>query len=262
MMDEKLTQQIQQWLMTPREERDVPAGASLLLQLNRNNFLYSRILLRPERMHDKLEYELNKHLRIRLDGMTVHDVAELDRQLIPAVAQLLETSPHAPTTTAEDAANSSTDAAKKGLRPDHDTLPEEIQQLYTVNGLLYQKMKQLFEQLKEMEGAQPCDRFEYLQQLRGLDVRYRQNWETYDAFRFEAPTGESPAPNPAKEVAAARKFISTNKPRLAAALEASDDETATALREEMQQRIALILRADGGFAPKFRTELEELGLSF
>lgn len=252
MMDEKLTQQIQQWLMTPREERDVPAGASLLLQLNRNNFLYSRILLRPERMHDKLEYELNKHLRIRLDGMTVHDVAELDRQLIPAVAQLLRM---LPTATAED-------AAKKGLRPDHDTLPEEIQQLYTVNGMLYQKMKQLFEQLKEMEGAPPCDRFEYLQQLRGLDVRYRQNWETYDAFRFEAPTGESPAPNPAKEVAAARKFLSTNKPRLAAALEASDDETAAALREEMQQRIALILRADGGFAPKFQAELEELGLSF
>lgn len=255
MMDEKLTQQIQQWLMTPREERDVPAGASLLLQLNRNNFLYSRILLRPERMHDKLEYELNKHLRIRLDGMTVHDVAELDRQLIPAVAQLLETSPHAPTATAED-------AAKKGLRPDHDTLPEEIQQLYTVNGMLYQKMKQLFEQLKEMEGAPPCDRFEYLQQLRGLDVRYRQNWETYDAFRPEDAKDETTAQNPAKEVAAARKFLSTNKPRLAAALEASDDETAAALREEMQQRIALILRADGGFAPKFRTELEELGLSF
>lgn len=255
MMDEKLTQQIQQWLMTPREERDVPAGASLLLQLNRNKFLYSRILLRPERMHDKLEYELNKHLRIRLDGMTVHDVAELDRQLIPAVAQLLETSPHAPAATAED-------AAKKGIRPDHDDLPAEIQQLYTDNGLLYQKMKQLFEQLKEMEDALPCDRFEYLQQLRDLDVRYRQNWETYDAYRFEAPTGESPAPNPAKEVAAARKFLSTNKPRLAAALEASDDETAAALREEMQQRIALILRADGGFAPKFRAELEALGLSF
>lgn len=255
MMDEKLTQQIQKWLMTPREERDVPAGASLLLQLNRNQFLYSRILLRPERMHDKLEYELNKHLRIRLDGMTVHDVAELDRQLIPAVAQLLETSPHAPTETAED-------AAKKGLRPDHDTLPEEIQQLYTVNGMLYQKMKQLFEQLKEMEGAPPCDRFEYLQQLRGLDVRYRQNWETYDTYRPEDAKDETTAPNPAKEVAAARKFLSTNKPRLAAALEASDDETAAALREEMQQRIALILRADGGFAPKFRAELEELGLSF
>lgn len=255
MMDEKLTQQIQQWLMTPREERDVPAGASLLLQLNRNKFLYSRILLRPERMHDKLEYELNKHLRIRLDGMTVHDVAELDRQLIPAVAQLLETSPHAPAATAED-------AAKKGIRPDHDDLPAEIQQLYTDNGLLYQKMKQLFEQLKEMEDALPCDRFEYLQQLRDLDVRYRQNWETYDAFRPEDAKDETTAPNPAKEVAAARKFLSTNKPRLAAALEASDDETAAALREEMQQRIALILRADGGFAPKFRAELEALGLSF
>ena len=262
MMDEKLTQQIQQWLMTPREERDVPAGASLLLQLNRNKFLYSRILLRPERMHDKLEYELNKHLRIRLAGMTVHDVAELDRQLMPAVAQLLENSPHAPAATAEDAANSSTDAAKKGIRPDHDDLPAEIQQLYTDNGLLYQKMKQLFEQLKEMEDALPCDRFEYLQQLRDLDVRYRQNWEKYDAFRPEDAKDETTAQNPAKEVAAARKFLSSNKPRLAAALEASDDETAAALREEMQQRIALILRADGGFAPKFRAELEALGLSF
>lgn len=262
MMDEKLTQQIQQWLMTPREERDVPAGASLLLQLNRNKFLYSRILLRPERMHDKLEYELNKHLRIRLDGMTVHDVAELDRQLIPAVAQLLETSPHAPAETAEDAANSEADETKKGIRPDHDDLPAEIQQLYTDNGPLYQKMKQLFEQLKEMEDALPCDRFEYLQQLRDLDVRYRQNWEKYDAYRPEDAKDEATAQNPAKEVAAARKFLSSNKPRLAAALEASDDETAAALREEMQQRIALILRADGGFAPKFQAELEDLGLSF
>ena len=76
-MDNKLTQQITDWLNTPRERRDIGAGAMMLLRLNNNRFLYANIMRRPEKFADKLEYELRKHLRIRLDNMTMADVVRL-----------------------------------------------------------------------------------------------------------------------------------------------------------------------------------------
>lgn len=39
-MDEKLTHKIQDYLDTPPSERDVVAGATLLLSLNRNKILF------------------------------------------------------------------------------------------------------------------------------------------------------------------------------------------------------------------------------
>ena len=65
-MDQKINKQIQEWLNTPRDQRNVPAGAMLLLRLNHNQVLYNNILHKPTKLHDKLEYELKKYLQWRL----------------------------------------------------------------------------------------------------------------------------------------------------------------------------------------------------
>ena len=88
-MDNKITEQLTEWLNTPRENRDIPAGAMMLLRLNNNRFLYANILRRPDKFADKLEYELRKHLRIRLDGLTRADVIKLEAQVIPAAKRTL-----------------------------------------------------------------------------------------------------------------------------------------------------------------------------
>lgn len=92
-MDNKLTQQIADWLNTPRAQRDINDGAMMLLRLNNNRFLYANILRRPDKFADKLEYELRKHLRIRLDNMTMADVVRLEAQVIPAAEKTLAIPP-------------------------------------------------------------------------------------------------------------------------------------------------------------------------
>ena len=45
-MDEKLTKDIQQWLDTPAEERDLEQGALYLLKLSRNAIMHRNISAR------------------------------------------------------------------------------------------------------------------------------------------------------------------------------------------------------------------------
>ncbi len=89
-MDEKLTHKIQDYLDTPPSERDVVAGATLLLSLNRNKILFQNVIRKPEKFADKVEYELRKHLKIRLDGKTVSDIALMNITVIPSAQRIID----------------------------------------------------------------------------------------------------------------------------------------------------------------------------
>ena len=68
-MDEKLTLQIQEWLDTPADDRNIAVGAELMLKLNRNRILYQNVISKGCRMMGKVEYELKKYLRMMMpDG--------------------------------------------------------------------------------------------------------------------------------------------------------------------------------------------------
>ena len=256
-MDNKFTEKIQQWLDTPVSERDVIAGATMLLQLNRNRILHANIVRHPERFMGKLEYELRKHLKIRVDGHTLQEVVKMEREVLPAVALSLDKGVPA---------EPSEDGEQKryiGRREDHDTLPEDIQALYERNGEVYAKLKETFETLKHMEKAQACDRYEHLKMLRELDDEYRANWEKYDHYDPSAAgSAEDGSQCSGKTVSAARKYISTNKEKLASAIEAGDEEKAAALRAKIQERIAIILADGGDFDASYKEALAELGLVF
>lgn len=233
--DPRLTEQIQAWLSTEPAERDIRTGADLLLRLNRNRALHQTILRRPEKMAAKLAYELGKHLRIRLDGYTLAEVVKLQAELMPQVAATLETDPT---------------ATHSGRRADHDQLPEHIRAIYEQGGEIFRKMKQIYETLRTMDNRPPCDRYEHLQILAELDSKYRRGWETYDTYSPEVDAATTTADNTpatpaadAKAVAAARKYLSRNKAKLATL---TGDE-ADRLRAEMQQRIDLVLSSGGSF---------------
>lgn len=177
-IDNKLTQDIADWLNTQRDQRDIEHGALMLLKLNSNRFLYANIMRRPDKYADKVEYELRKHLRIRLDNMTNADVVRLEAKVIPAAKQTLASPPAVVSTDAElPKAN-----VARGRRADHDRLPAEVQALWDKNFTLYQTIKNLFETLKAMAKAQPCDRYEYLKLLDDADKQYRANLENYDNY--------------------------------------------------------------------------------
>ena len=257
-MDNKFTEKIRQWLDTPAAERDIFAGATLLLQLNKNRILYANIVRRPERFMDKLDYELRKHLKIRLDGYTLREVVRMEREVVPAVALTLDEG-----VPAEPSADEDGQKHYIGKREDHDALPEDIQLLYTRNGEVYAKLKETFETLKQMEKAQACDRYEHLKLLSELDEEYRANWEKYDHYDPSAVNGaDEGSQSSGQKVSAARKYISSNKEKLASLIEAGDEEKAAALRAKMQERIAIILADGGDFDASFKESLVELGLVF
>lgn len=239
--DTRLTEQIQAWLAAEPTERDIIAGADMLLRLNRNRALHQSIIRRPEKMAGKLAYELGKHLRIRLDGFTLTEVVKMQAELMPRVEQTL--------TAAADIEKTE----HCGRRTDHDQLPEHIRSIYDQGGEIHRKMKQIYETLRQMENHPPCDRYELLQILAELDTKYREGWNTYDnytvpvqagddAAEAQAVASQAPTADP-KAVAAARKYLSRNKSKLATL---TGDE-ADRLRAEMQQRIDLVLSSGGSF---------------
>ena len=241
MLDAKFTKKLQEWLNAPKEEKSLHEGAELLLRLNRNRWLYQQILRR--KLWSKLEYELGKHLRIRQDGMSRDDVARMEIHVMSRVKKSV--------------------AKFRGKRPDHDTLPEKIQKLYEDNGVRFEKMKQAYNDLLGMMQAEPRDRYELLKCLGELEEKYRDVWAEYDAYKAVPGTDDEvvvTAPTAAK-VSAARKFLSTNAPKLRAAVEAGDSEKADALRQKMSERVALILSAGEGFKAESRQQLAELGLT-
>ena len=201
MLDTYLTQALQDSLATPAAERDVAAGAELLLRLNRNRILYNNILRNPARLANKLEYELKKHLQIRLDGLTLQEVSEMNQKVIPAAAATLPAAePGKP-----EPNGGKPHALYHGKRPDHDQLPEEIRAIYDQGGELYQRIRDTYNTLMQMADAEPCDRYEYLKILGDLDRRYREGWERYDHYTAPAVPTEAKQPETTAEASAEAK---------------------------------------------------------
>lgn len=263
-MDDKLTKKIQDWLNTPAGERDIIAGATMLLQLNRNRVMHSNIVRRPERFAEKVEYELRKHLKIRLDGLTLADVVKMEREVVPRVEETLQEAPVISTD-----AELPEGAVARGRRPDHDDLPAEIQALWDNNIENYHKVRDLHHQLKEMEAAPPCDRYEYLKLLDEADKKYRENLAKYDGF----VPGQEPAADASDNTAddqgperdkarinAARKSISKWKGALVKAYGDGDGEKSTEAMSKITAAIADLRAAGGTLGAKVTAELLQLGV--
>ena len=250
-MDHKFTEKIREWLDKPVNERNLEEGATMLLQLNRNRILHQNIIRKGVRMMPKLEYELKKHLRIRDDGKTLHEVVAMEKVIMPAVEQLV-TKP---------------EAEHAGKRADHDELPEEVQQLWDGNFERYTKIKALFEELKAMEKMQPCDRYEKLKLLDEAEKAYREALSAYDSYvkedNFPIKTEEQPV-DPAElatEIGNARKYISEGKGKLKKLIDEGNEAKATTLREKIVKRVRTIQQAGAPISDDTLAELSELGIN-
>ena len=250
-MDHKFTEKIRTWLNTPVNERSIEEGATMFLQLNRNRILHQNIIRRGAKMMPKLEYELKKHLRIRDDGKTLHEVVAMERVIMPAVEQLV-TKP---------------EAEHAGKRADHDELPEEVQQLWDGNFERYTKIKALFEELKAMEKMQPCDRYEKLKLLDEAEKAYRKALSAYDSYvkedNFPTKTEEQPV-DPAElatQIGNARKYISEGKGKLKKLIDEGNEAKAATLREKIVERVRTIQQAGAPISDDTFAELSELGIN-
>lgn len=267
-MDKAFTQDIADWLETPREERDVRKGAELLLRINGNLHIYHLAMIRPETAHDHVEADLKKFLKIRLDGHTMESVRQMDSELIPKVQNIITTRQDE----SEDAPEETDDTAPahRGKRSDHNELPEEIRAIYERGGELFEKIKQIFTELQQMENAPACDRYEKLKVLKPLVKEYTDGWERYDNYNSDMSqeeaveaVDEAPEPgNEVKRVGAARKFISTHVAKLETLLQAEtiDEAEVENERRQIAERMAFVAETGGSFKPDFAQRINALGV--
>lgn len=267
-MDEKLTLQIQEWLDTPADDRNIAVGAELMLKLNRNRILYQNVISKGCRMMGKVEYELKKYLRLRLDNKTIADVVRMQTEIVPRVEE----------TIAHFTERVAPESEYSGKRADHDELPAEIQQLWDGNFDRYTKIKALFEELKAMEKQQPCDRYEKLKLLHEADKAYREALTKYDSYvkernspedvddkedNFPIKSEEQPL-DPAElatQIGNARKYISEGKGKLKKLIEEGNETKADALRAKIVERARIIQQAGAPISDDTLAELSELGIN-
>ena len=267
MIDNKLTENMQAWLAESAHDRSsLMRGAEMVLKLTRNMSMYQTIIRRPEKFESKIRYELQKFLPMRLEQMTTQDVKALSAELIPEVKKAVD----------EEATLSDSDEtidndtflpAASGIRPDHDSLPEDVQSVWSDNKERWLKIKQLYNTLLAIE--QPCDRYEYLKQLKDLWYTYKRELGRYD--NYVAPDdGAAPSPvDIAKDIANARAYITKNVDKLIELRNeslSSDDATKALddynkLLAKMQQRVDTLNSNNAPVGDDLKAKLNEAGLS-
>ena len=265
MIDPKFTEQIAQWLQGDHGSSEaVAAGAMLLLQLNRDNAMYQRIMRNPKRMLSFLEYKLRRFLQMRQDGQTIKDVVKLDHEITPQLQTVIEAEPTGgkaevlPFAQPAEKDGGEGVYVRKGIRPDHDRLPAAIQAIWPKNAERWKKIKEAYETCKQL--TEPCDRYEYLKVLKETWYKYKQEMARYDDYRLTADGGsegegaadQTPAltPEQEKELKNADSYISKNMPQLQQLVSASKEEEFNEeqiknlenLRQRIQQRVDVLLK--------------------
>ncbi len=259
MIDQKFTEELSKWLSTPREERDVVAGAELLMRITGNRQFYATAIVRPHVVHDHVEYELQKHLAIRQEGHNVETLRNLERELLAECAEEFGEEEATAEPVEEKAAEEEADdyavpgegpvvsSPKRGRREDHDALPPAIQALYEDNVTRYDQMRKVYQQLLSMADAQPCDRKEHIFQLEKLVKAWSDAWAAYDRYDATAVSEDEAAveddapsstPDPssfANKIAAAKRYLQKHRKKLRELEEAG--ASAEELRAE-EEKIA------------------------
>ena len=182
-LDPKFTEQLVAWMKEDHSsDEKIREGAMLLLKLNRNRVLYQQIVRTPQRLLKKLEYEIKKHINIRLDGYTLDDVKEMALQVMPHIQASAETEVQADNLPIVEGQEGIVYPKVKvlGKRPDHDMLPPEIQKLWTDNAERWKKIKEKFELCKTLN--EPCDLYEHLKILKEAWYKYKKDMAAYDGY--------------------------------------------------------------------------------
>lgn len=282
-MDQIFTEKLRAYLEKPEKDRDIEEGATMLLQLERNKIHYKSLIAHRNIpiYRNQLFRSLEKHLNIRLQGLTLAEVKRMEPIAVEASKQVEEVA-------VVDESNTVID--HKGKRPDHDRLPETAKLQYQENLAILNKMRHLRVELDVMQShdAKPCDMYEKLKQLLDLDDQRLQNWADYDAA-VPCPLAEAESAKPeagtaasesaeaasedaageaekpadiAKEMGAARAYISRN---LAALEELSKDETKLVeynnKKQAMQNRYARLVELGGSVKDETAARLNALGIT-
>lgn len=290
MIDNTFTEKIKAWLEQEHSTvEQIKAGAKLLLLLNRDNAMYQRIMRRPLQEASFVEYKLKRFLRMRMDGSTINDTLRMDSYITPRIEAAMAvdeeedksnsntrntetTSDNTSTQTSLPADTGSEEKPvyiRKGIRPDHDRLPANIQRLWTRNAERWKKIKETFNTCKML--TEPCDRYEHLKLLKETWYAYKQDMARYDEYVLTPSTSEDNkkttlTDEQRKQLANAYSYISRNIDQLMELLYTSghsDEEqqqTIETMRSKIQERVNTIIECGKTMSEEMTTRLHSCGI--
>ena len=179
-----LTDKLQDFLDTPREDRDWNEGAILLLQLTNNTIMYRNLSINPKGKAEFIEGKLRAFLKSRREVEAYDEVLILQEQVNAIIENRTEFK--------ED---NEAKEFKAGKRADHDRLPEVIQALYVENLDLVHRMRELHLRIRLLSDStkqvSAAERKPLLDEFINLDKKLHANWDAYDHFVTKAETAEN-----------------------------------------------------------------------
>ena len=183
-MNNKLTERLQDFLDTPREDRDWNDGAILLLQLTNNTIMYRNLSINPKGKAEFIEGKLRAFLKSRRE-VEAHDEVLILQEQVNAIIE----------NRTEFKEDNEAKEFKAGKRADHDRLPEDIQALYVENLDLVHRMRELHLRLRLLSDSTKqvpaAERKPLLDEFINLDKKLHANWDTYDHYVTKAETAEN-----------------------------------------------------------------------
>ena len=179
-----LTDKLQDFLDTPREDRDWNEGAILLLQLTNNTIMYRNLSINPKGKAEFIEGKLRAFLKSRRE-VEAHDEVLILQEQVNAIIE----------NRTEFKEDNEAKEFKAGKRADHDRLPEDIQALYVENLDLVHRMRELHLRLRLLSDSTKqvlaAERKPLLDEFINLDKKLHANWDAYDHFVTKAETAEN-----------------------------------------------------------------------
>lgn len=239
---DKINEKLSELINMPPKDVDINEAAMLLLQLNRNRILYQNLVRRndvPKCLYELRKYYDNRVARGLIKKSGISTQKQEDNVNVSKSSELDEN-------------------VKKGMREDHDSLPDVVKGYYLENLNIHPLRRKLHEQLKLMVNATPEERKPLLEELSELDKRHSANWELYD--NYDPQKGLEQIEDPAelaKKISASRKYLSTNKDKI----ETLEGEARDVLLAKMQERFDLLVQNDAGVSDEQREEYRKIGLN-
>lgn len=183
-MNNKLTERLQDFLDTPREDRDWNEGAILLLQLTNNTIMYRNLSINSKGKAEFIEGKLRAFLKSRRE-VEAHDEVIILQEQVNAIIE----------NRTEFKEDNEAKEFKAGKRADHDRLPEDIQALYVENLDLVHRMRELHLRLRLLSDSTKqvpaAERKPLLDEFINLDKKLHANWDAYDHYVTKAETAEN-----------------------------------------------------------------------
>ena len=244
------------WLESDHSSvENVREGIELLRKIYPQRIgMLNTLMRRPERPRtlEKVEYELRKHTKYLVDELDLADVNQMNAEIMPQI---------------QEAVNVESKPDHRGIREDHDQLPENIKALWTDAAELWKKIKTVFETCKSINQA--CDRYEYLKVLKDSWYTYRDMMKQYDAYvisgdeKAQEETGSGQLTVEPKEIINARSYISKNLPKLASLHESAEPEDVPlydTMKEKIQKRVDLLIEAKIPLSEDLKAKLCSAGI--